>query len=275
MKSKRKAIFALGILIFFCIASLLFVLAANEQSILSGGSPVPHRTTLADLIARGPGTNKHLELTDFYFGKPYIYTSKLVEFQEVYVPLFPAGAPENAANLRLLLWIRNDRNSNERLILSEDDLDQFIADLNRNPRSVTGVLRQPIAKVRELTAQAYPGTDTQSLQILWDRRFPDQQSADLFWVLCGLCFLASGLCVFAYKRMGNRPTDAEMELRLTRAEAASGKQFQISVPQRQGVITVNVPPGVQDGARLRFPGMGRPGKSGKSTADFYIRLRVG
>ena len=275
MKSKKKrAISAVGILMFSGVALLLFIIAANEQSVLSSGLPDAERMSLADLVAKGPGKNKHIELTDFYFGKPYIYAAKLVQFEDVYLPVFSAGGPENATNLRVLVWIRNDRNSNERLIQSEDDLDQFIADLNRNPRSVKGVLWQPIERVRELTAEAYPGTDVQSLQILWARNFPSQQLVNVLWTLLGLCFVAAGLCAFAYKRAGRRLADTEMELHLTPVEAAAGRQFQINIPERQDVITVNVPAGVRDGARLRLRGMGRPGKNAKSDGDLYICLRV-
>ena len=66
-----------------------------------------------------------------------------------------------------------------------------------------------------------------------------------------------------------------MELHLTPPEAASGKEFHVSVPERTEIITVNVPAGAQDGARLRLRGMGRLGKNGKSKGDLYIRLRVG
>src|SRR5262249_2491157 len=158
--------------------------------------------SLADLIAKGAGRNQHIELTDFYFGKPYLYAAKLVQFNEVYVPLFPTGEPENAGNLHLLLWIRNDRNSNERLIQSGQDLDRLMADHSRNPRSVTGVLRRPLERVRVLTSEAYPGADVQSLQVLWARRFPGQQSTNVLWILCGLCFGAAGVCAFAYRRFG-------------------------------------------------------------------------
>jgi hypothetical protein len=196
-------------------------------------------------------------------------------FNEVYVPLFPTGQQENAGNLHLLLWIRNDRNSNEGLIQSEQDLDRFIADLSRNPRSVTGVLRRPTERVRKLTAEAYPRADVQSLQVLSARRFPDPLSINVLWLLCGLCFVAAGVCTFAYRRFGRKSEDVEMELHLTPPEAASGKAFHVSVPERTEIVTVNVPAGVQNGARLRLRGMGRLGKNRKSKGDLYLRLRVG
>src|SRR5262249_44036758 len=135
---KKKAVFALGMLLLFGAALMGFIIAADEQSMLSSGSPVADKTSLQELIKRGPGKNKHIELTDFYFGRQYIYTAKLIQFQDVYVPVFPKGETENGNNLRVLVWIRNDRNSNQRLILSERDLDKFAAEFSRDPRPLSG-----------------------------------------------------------------------------------------------------------------------------------------
>jgi len=140
---KKKAPYALALLILFGAGLMLFILAANEQSVLSSASPTAKRTRLQNLVAQGPATNKHVELVDFYFGKNYIYAAKLVQFQDVYLPVFPDGVPENGANLQVLVWIRNDRNSNQRLIESEQDLDRFVSEFNQHPRPLSGVLRKP------------------------------------------------------------------------------------------------------------------------------------
>src|SRR6201993_267011 len=124
---KSKTICALGALMLFGSALMVFIIAADEQSMISSGVPTPDRIRLQDLITRGSGNNKHVELSDFYFGRQYIYATKLVQFNEVYVPIFPEGQPENGTNLHFLVWIRNDRNSNQRLIQSGRDLDQFVA----------------------------------------------------------------------------------------------------------------------------------------------------
>jgi hypothetical protein len=159
-------------LIFLGAALLPFVIAADEQSMVSNGLPTPDVIRLQDLMARGPGKNNHIELTDFYFGKQYIYTAKLVQFRDVYVPEFPQGQPENGSHLQLLLWIRNDRNSNQPLIENEQELDRMMAEFRRNPRTVTGILRKPTDRVRTLTVEAYPGTNPAALQVLWARQFP-------------------------------------------------------------------------------------------------------
>jgi hypothetical protein len=196
----KKALYALAVLIFLGASLVLFIVAADEQSIISSGQPTAQRISLHNFITQGFGSNKHVELADFYFGKQYIYATKLVQFQDVYLPVFPDGEPENATNLRVLVWVRNDRNSNERLIESAQDLDRFVADFNRRPRSITGVLRQPTDRVRTLTADAYPGTNGPSLQVLWARHFPTQESINVLWGICALCLLAAAACAVAYRR---------------------------------------------------------------------------
>jgi len=64
-----KAICALGILIFFGAGLMVFIIAADEQSVISSGARVPDKIRLQDLATRGPGSNKHIELSDFYFGR--------------------------------------------------------------------------------------------------------------------------------------------------------------------------------------------------------------
>src|SRR6202040_3429695 len=190
MTKKKKALYALAMLVLLGCGLMMFTIAAQEQSVASSGSPAADRVRLQDLITKGPGKNKHVELVDFYFGKRFIYTTELVQFNEVYVPVFPSGQSETASNLQVLVWIRNDRNSNEPLLQSTQDLGRFVAQSNRYPKSVTGVLRQPTERVRSLTADAYPGTNRQSLQVLWARDFPAQDSIDVQSSICVACLVA-------------------------------------------------------------------------------------
>jgi hypothetical protein len=82
-RNNPKALYALAMLICFGSSLLMFVLAADEQSIVSSGQPHANTISLQSLIAQGPGTNRHLALTDFFFGKQYVFTTKLVQFDEV------------------------------------------------------------------------------------------------------------------------------------------------------------------------------------------------
>jgi hypothetical protein len=51
----------------------VFILAADEQSIISSGLPGANKISLQELITQGSGRNKHVELANFYFGKT-LYT---------------------------------------------------------------------------------------------------------------------------------------------------------------------------------------------------------
>lgn len=197
---KKKAFYALAVMIFLGAGLALFIIAADEQSVISSGAPAAEKIRLQELITRGSGKNKHVELADFYFGKQYIYSAKLVQFRDVYVPVFPNGQAENPSNLQVLIWIRNDRNSDEPLIESQQDLDRFVAEFNRHPRSLSGILRKPTDKVRTLTADAYPGMNRQSLQVLWARHFPAQQSINILWSIWTLCLVVAAVCAVAYWR---------------------------------------------------------------------------
>ena len=78
-----------------------------------------------------------------------------------------------------------------------------------------------------------------------------------------------------------RPTpqkgaDLEAEVSLTFHEAISGTTRSLTVdgPSRSREVTVKIPAGVDDGARIRVRGRGRPGANGGDTGDLYVRVRV-
>jgi len=272
--NKTKALYALVVLGLVGCGLTVFILAADEQSIISSGLPAAEKISLQGLIQQRSSRSKHVELADLYFGKTFIYTTELVRFNEVYVPMFANGQPEDGRNLHVLLLIRNDRNSNEPLIQTRDELGQFVAEFNRGPRSVRGVLRNPIDRVRSLTAEAYPGTNVRLLQVLWARDFPNQNSANILWSICVGCLVGAAACVVAYRRQGRRSEDLQIGLVVTRVEAAAGKEVHVVIPESNETITAKIPAGARDGMRFRFKGKGRQGKSGEPSGDFYILLRV-
>ena len=57
-------------------------------------------------------------------------------------------------------------------------------------------------------------------------------------------------------------------------EAAAGKEVRVVIPKSHETIIARIPAGARDGMRFRFKGKGRPGKTGESSGDFYILLRV-
>ena len=58
--------------------------------------------------------------------------------------------------------------------------------------------------------------------------------------------------------------------RQTRCPACGGDQVQM----RTESLTINVPPGLADGARIRIPGKGHVGRNGGETGDLYVDVAV-
>lgn len=79
-------------------------------------------------------------------------------------------------------------------------------------------------------------------------------------------------------RVGRGPRrggDIESQLSLDFASAIRGATVQIRPRGAEGEeITVRVPPGAEDGKRLRVPGQGAPGAQGGPPGDLVLLLRV-
>lgn len=77
-----------------------------------------------------------------------------------------------------------------------------------------------------------------------------------------------------------RGEDIEYALDIDFMQAVKGTDVRISVTKGAGPekiiekITVKIPPGVNDGSRVRVPGRGSPGLFNGPRGDFYLRVRV-
>ena len=73
-----------------------------------------------------------------------------------------------------------------------------------------------------------------------------------------------------------RGADLESEVSLTFHEAISGVTRTLSIEGPGGArdVQVKIPAGVDDGARIRVRGRGRPGSNGGETGDLFVRVRV-
>jgi hypothetical protein len=52
-RTTQKAVYALAMIGLFAIALMVFVFAADEQSVITSGLPAAHRISLQDLVAHG------------------------------------------------------------------------------------------------------------------------------------------------------------------------------------------------------------------------------
>jgi curved DNA-binding protein len=81
--------------------------------------------------------------------------------------------------------------------------------------------------------------------------------------------------------MGGQPfqskgSDLVYEMPLTLAEVASGAKKTVSFSHkgRQEKITVNIPPGMTSGKKLRLSGKGEPSPTGGPAGDLFIQSKV-
>ena len=100
---KKKALYALIMLVLLGCGLIMFIIAADEQSVISSGLPAADRIRLQDLITQGPGKNKHVELVDFYFGKRF--SSKLF-WRSCYLLFLPHSTPASEAGAPPTLPLR-------------------------------------------------------------------------------------------------------------------------------------------------------------------------
>lgn len=77
------------------------------------------------------------------------------------------------------------------------------------------------------------------------------------------------------RRRGPAPgEDVEGQVTIDFASSLRGTQLELSLRHAQKPVSVRIPAGVSDGARLRVPGQGQPSRTGGSPGDLFIVVHV-
>jgi DnaJ-class molecular chaperone len=98
---------------------------------------------------------------------------------------------------------------------------------------------------------------------------------DLFEMLGGGGRARSG------RTRATRGQDLETEIRLPFLDAVMGSTFELNLPRRgpggtrtEERVKVRIPPGIDEGGRVRLPGKGDAGANGGPAGDMYLVVRV-
>ena len=77
-------------------------------------------------------------------------------------------------------------------------------------------------------------------------------------------------------RRGARGVDVQLEMSLPFADAVHGTTMELRLPHLPGGAStkVRIPPGIEDGARIRIPGKGAPSRADGPPGDAYVNVRV-
>jgi len=103
------------ILLGVVLGTLLGYWSLQEYERWRWASIPPQEMTLADLIEKGPGLNRHVAITDFRPGGYAVTRGRFGEWTGVYVALYPAGV--KAREIKAVLTSRNVSNEHELLQL--------------------------------------------------------------------------------------------------------------------------------------------------------------
>lgn len=76
------------------------------------------------------------------------------------------------------------------------------------------------------------------------------------------------------RRGASRGQDVESEITIDFVEAVRGGTFTLQTSQLEQPITVRIPPGAEEGSRVRIPGQGATGQSGGARGDLLLRIHV-
>jgi hypothetical protein len=155
--AQRRYLIGFAFCLLAAVGTLYF--ARDQERILSLYGPSPQSITVADLAAKGFGDNIWVELTEVEPGNEFVI-EKGTTTKTVWVPAFPAGQAESAAEIQVLLRTRK--------AFSEADIE----DRFTGRQTFQGAVVNPV----ELDSR-------EAFRPLLGERYPKKKLASTIWVV--------------------------------------------------------------------------------------------
>jgi len=76
------------------------------------------------------------------------------------------------------------------------------------------------------------------------------------------------------RRRAARGSDVQLEMSLPFTDAIHGTTMELRLPHLRESTKVRIPPGIENGGRIRIPGKGEPGHGEGPAGDAYVNVRV-
>lgn len=171
---------------------MLGFMGVQEMRLAAAAKAEPQRITCADLSARGPGDNAHVELTNFILcTQSYVYEGRAANspWDKVWVPAVPVGGAFHQQVMQLLATQPNFAGpmpvpSDIKVLVKSTRTrnDMEMTTLSNRP-SLRGVVVNKIESLGKdelkLLQQSYPGTNFSSCYIMHEGRALGNASMNL------------------------------------------------------------------------------------------------
>lgn len=156
---------------------LLWWAASVEQAILDGTSPGPREVELAELLAKGPGVNRHVLVTGFKVAAQVAVKEKEASrWAGVVAELLTPGQDEVKGPVLAVLYLDSTQ--------GRADLDRIAAAGRVRALSLQGITEFPSSRwsqVSELTEGRAPSTAP--MRLVFEPELPTSQSVGHIWIL--------------------------------------------------------------------------------------------
>jgi hypothetical protein len=198
MQSRPTKLAGLGSggIILLLLGFCFLMLGRGQWVLASHASPEPQTLFLQDLIAKGPGDNRHVRVTQFTFGDGYVVEGLHGGWDEVWIPVYPASGTEvgdpghpRADPFAVLIHTRKPRSKDE--LARYCDTTTVIQGVMLSDHGAPAGWSEIGGKLLAM----YPGTDLENCRVIYEGDRPWSPSSVNAILVIGVALFGSGVAL--------------------------------------------------------------------------------